>query len=130
MLYPMPRAFIANVLRIQGSSRNLLEATEDTIEELRIEAKMWERNARKLMLDLDILRKEFTSQSKKQVELVTDLSTAYSEQGNLKREIENLKVMLEKSTEKRDMTEDSIFQSRGQKKELENEIRHQQELMW
>ncbi|KAM3341256.1 interaptin [Capsicum galapagoense] len=111
-----------------GSSRNLLEAAEDTIEELRIEAKMWERNARKLMLDLDILREEFTSQSKKQADLVMDLSAAYSEQGTLKREIENLKLMLEKSTEKRDMGEDSIFQPRGQKEELENEIRHQQEL--
>ncbi|KAF3646021.1 hypothetical protein FXO38_19366 [Capsicum annuum] len=42
-----------------GSSRNLLEAAKDTIEELQIEAKMWESNARKLMLNLDILREEF-----------------------------------------------------------------------
>lgn len=120
--------FTASSVMNSGSSRNLLEAAEDTIEELRIEAKMWERNARKLMLDLDILREEFTSQSKKQADLVMDLSVAYSEQGNLKREIENLKLMLEESTSKHDVAEDSIFQPRGHKEELENEIRHQQEL--
>ncbi|KAJ8532791.1 hypothetical protein K7X08_015680 [Anisodus acutangulus] len=115
-----------------GSSRNLLEAAEDTIEELRIEANIWERNARKLMLDLDILREDFSAQSKKQADLVMDLSAAYSEQGsNLKREIENLKLMLEESTAKHDVAEDSIFQPKNRnhiQEELENEIRHQQEL--
>lgn len=120
--------FTTSSVTNSGSSRNLLEAAEDTIEELRIEAKMWERNARKLMLDLDILREEFTSQSKKQADLVMDLSAAYSEQGNLKREIENLKLKLEESTSKHNVAEDSTFQPRGQKEELENEIRHQQEL--
>ncbi|KAH0637860.1 hypothetical protein KY289_037775 [Solanum tuberosum] len=119
--------FTASSVTNSGSSRNLLEAAEDTIEELRIEAKMWERNARKLMLDLDILREEFASQSKKQADLVMDLSASYSEQGNLKREIENLKLMLEESTSKHDVAEDSIYQPRGQKEELENEVRHQQE---
>ncbi|CAI9760649.1 unnamed protein product [Fraxinus pennsylvanica] len=42
-----------------------LVAAEDPIEELRAEAKMWERNAQKLMLDLDLSRKEFANQSKK-----------------------------------------------------------------
>ncbi|MCD7468887.1 hypothetical protein HAX54_007434 [Datura stramonium] len=123
--------FTASSVTTSSSSRNLLEAAEDTIEELRIEAKMWERNARKLMLDLDILREEFTTQSKKQADLVMDLSAAYSEQGNLKKEIENLKLMLEESTAKHDVAEDSIFHPKGQnhiQEELENEIRHQQEL--
>lgn len=52
-----------------GSSRNLLEAAEDTIEELRAEAKMWERNARKLMIDLDISRKDFSDLSKNHAEI-------------------------------------------------------------
>ncbi|KAK4348450.1 hypothetical protein RND71_031205 [Anisodus tanguticus] len=88
-----------------ASSRNLLEAAEDTIEELRIEAKMWERNARKLMLDLDILREDFSAQSKKQADL--------------------------ESKAKHDMAEDLMSQPKGQnhvQEELENEIRHQQEL--
>ncbi|XP_016493798.2 uncharacterized protein LOC107813099 [Nicotiana tabacum] len=124
--------FTASSLTNSSSSRNILEAAEDTIEELRIEAKMWERNARKLMLDLDILREEFSAQSKKQADLVMDLSAAYSDQGSLKKEIENLKLMLEESTAKHTATaEDSVFQSKSQnhiQEELENEIRHQQEL--
>ncbi|XP_070035826.1 intracellular protein transport protein USO1-like isoform X1 [Nicotiana tomentosiformis] len=124
--------FTASSLTNSGSSRNLLEAAEDTIEELRIEAKMWERNARKLMLDLDILREEFSAQSKKQADLVMDLSAAYSERGSLKKEIENLKLMLEESMAKHALAaEDSVFQSKGQnhiQEELEIEIRHQQEL--
>ncbi|XP_059305930.1 uncharacterized protein LOC132057368 [Lycium ferocissimum] len=114
-----------------GSSKNLLEAAEDTIAELRVEAKMWERNARKLMLDLDILREDFTAQSKKQADLVMDLSAAYAEQGNLKREIENLKMILEESTAKHTVAEDSVYQPKSRKhiqEELENEIRQQQEL--
>ncbi|KAJ8537729.1 hypothetical protein K7X08_014269 [Anisodus acutangulus] len=115
-----------------ASSRNLLEAAEDTIEELRIKAKMWERNARKLMLDLDILREDFSAQSKKQADLVMDLSAAYSEQGSsLKKEIENLKLLLEESKAKHDVAEDSMSQPKGQnhvQEELENEIRHQQKL--
>ncbi|XP_019249737.1 PREDICTED: myosin-2-like [Nicotiana attenuata] len=124
--------FTASSLTNSSSSRNILEAAEDTIEELRIEAKMWERNARKLMLDLDILREEFSAQSKKQADLVMDLSAAYSEQGSLKKEIEKLKLMLEESTAKHTAkAEDSVFQSKSQnhiQEELENEIRHQQEL--
>ncbi|GJX58788.1 hypothetical protein Tco_0290178 [Tanacetum coccineum] len=38
------------------SSKNLLEAAEDTIGELRDESKLWERIPQKLMLDLEILK--------------------------------------------------------------------------
>lgn len=48
-----------------NASNNRLEAAGDTSEELRAEAKMWEMNARKLMGDLDMLRTEFSDQSKK-----------------------------------------------------------------
>ncbi|XP_019187764.1 PREDICTED: putative leucine-rich repeat-containing protein DDB_G0290503 [Ipomoea nil] len=115
-----------------GSSKKLLEAAEDTIEELRVEAKMWERNARKLMVDLDILKNEFSNQSKKQADLVMELSAAYAEHDSLKREIENLKLILEESTVKQTTLEDSSFQTKGLTRsiheELENEIKHQQEL--
>ncbi|KAI3472611.1 hypothetical protein Pfo_029789 [Paulownia fortunei] len=114
-----------------GSSKNLLEAAEDTIEELRAEAKMWERNARKLMIDLDILRKEFSDLSKKQAELVMELSAAYAEHDGLKREVEKLKLELQKLTTNQATQEDSIIQSESLvqiKKVLENEIKYQQEL--
>ncbi|XP_004306171.1 PREDICTED: sporulation-specific protein 15-like [Fragaria vesca subsp. vesca] len=79
-------------LRTTGSSKNLLETAEVTIEELHAEAKMWERNARKLMLDLDILKAEFSDQSKKQANLNMELSAAYAERDSLKKEVEHLKV--------------------------------------
>ncbi|PHT83344.1 hypothetical protein T459_11787 [Capsicum annuum] len=73
-----------------GSSRNLLEAAKDTIEELQIEAKMWESNARKLMLNLDILREEFNRLGKKKLcECMVETS------GRLR---EDLKVFLPKFT--------------------------------
>ncbi|RVX11785.1 hypothetical protein CK203_009421 [Vitis vinifera] len=93
-----------------GSSKNLLEAAEDTIEELRAEAKMWERNSQKLMLDLEILRKEFSDQSKNQATLDMELSAAYSERDALKKEIDQLKIL-----------------SNPYSKELEDEIKFQKE---
>lgn len=111
-----------------GSSNNLLEAAEDTIEELRVEAKMWERNARKLMIDLDISRKEFSDMSKKEAELGMELSAAYAEQDGLKREVEKLKLELQKLRMNR---EDPISQSESLvqiQKVLENEIKYQQHL--
>ena len=44
-------------MRISYSFKSFLEVVEDTIEDLRDEAKMWEWNVRKLMLDLEFLRK-------------------------------------------------------------------------
>ncbi|CAI9097899.1 OLC1v1034419C3 [Oldenlandia corymbosa var. corymbosa] len=111
-------------------SKHLLEAAGSTIEELRAEAKMWERNARKLMVDLDSLRSEFLDQSKKQADLVMELSAAYTEQGGLKKEVEQLKLMLEDATQKQRSMEDSTFQTEGLtpiQKELESEIKYQQQ---
>ncbi|KAG8376629.1 hypothetical protein BUALT_Bualt09G0083300 [Buddleja alternifolia] len=113
-----------------GSSRNLLEAAENTIDELRAEAKMWERNARKLMLDLDILRKEFSDVSKKQADLVIELSAAYTEHDGLKREMEKLKLELEKSKINEAAREDPVVQSESIiqiQKVLENEIKYQKD---
>ncbi|GFS45827.1 hypothetical protein Acr_00g0098430 [Actinidia rufa] len=102
----------------------------DTIEELRAEAKMWERNARKLMLDLEILRNESSDRSKKQADLDMELSAACTERDSLKKEVEQLKLMFEELMLKQTAREDSTFQSEGAihiRKELESEIKFQQE---
>ncbi|XP_059646792.1 uncharacterized protein LOC132293361 [Cornus florida] len=117
-------------LRNADSSKDLLEAAEDTIDELRAEAKMWERRARKIMLDLDILRKEFSDQSKKHANLNMELSAAHTERDGFKKEVEQLKLILEESVVKQTAMEDSKFQSEGAvciQKELVNEMKFQQE---
>ncbi|KAH6806045.1 hypothetical protein C2S51_030876 [Perilla frutescens var. frutescens] len=111
-----------------GSSRNLLEAAEDTIEELRAEAKMWERNARKLMIDLDISKKEFSDLSKKQAELGIELLAVYAEKDGLRRQVEKVKEELQELTLNHATREDPIIQSESFQKVLENEIKYQQEL--
>ncbi|XVE76080.1 hypothetical protein DITRI_Ditri12bG0144200 [Diplodiscus trichospermus] len=122
--------FSASTLRVTDSSKDLLEAAEKTIEELHAEAKMWERNAEKLMLDLDILRKEYSEQSKNHANLRLELSAANSERDVLRREVGQLKLLLEKSIVKQSTLEDSTFQDEGVtqiQKELENEIKFQKE---
>ena len=101
-----PRVVASSSLINVGSSKNLLEAAEDTIEELRAEAKMWERNARKLMLDLEILRKEFSDRSKKHADLDMELSAACTERDSLKKEVEQLKLMFKESMLKQTARED------------------------
>lgn len=113
------------------SSKNLLEAAEDTIEELRNEAKMWERDARKLMLELDIMSKKFANQSKKQADLEMELLAACTEKDGVKNEVEQLKHLLEESMARQTATEDSLFRSEGLvliQKELETEVKFQREL--
>ncbi|KAL6988288.1 hypothetical protein U1Q18_014038 [Sarracenia purpurea var. burkii] len=121
----------SSLMNSGSSKKNLLETAEDTIEELRAESKMWERNAEKLMVDLDILRKEFSDQSKKQADLDMELSAAYAERDSLKTEVEQLKLVLEESRlNQTSSMEDSTFRSEGavrMQKELENEIMFQQE---
>ncbi|KAL8516764.1 hypothetical protein ACS0TY_015141 [Phlomoides rotata] len=109
-----------------GSSRKLLEVAEDTIEELRAEAKMWERNARKLMVDLDVSRNELSKLSKKHAEMRMELSAAYAEQDGLKREVEKLQLMANQvPREDPNVHSESLVLIR---KELENEIKYQQDM--
>ncbi|KDP29215.1 hypothetical protein JCGZ_16604 [Jatropha curcas] len=125
-----PQEFAAQSLRISGSSKSLLEAAEATIKDLRSEAKKWEKNARKAMLDLEMLRKEHTEQSKYKVNLDMQLSAAYAERDGLQKEVEQLKLLLEKSKVKAGGLEDSTFQDEGVTnviKELEDEIKFQKE---
>ncbi|TYJ18914.1 hypothetical protein E1A91_A09G154700v1 [Gossypium mustelinum] len=116
----------ASTLRSTDPSKNLLEAAEKTIEELHAEAKMRERNADKLMLDLDMLRKEYSDQSKNNAILAMELSAANVERYGLQKEVEQLKTLLEKSIAKQPTYEDSTFEDAGTTllhKELENEIK-------
>nr|KJB36466.1 hypothetical protein B456_006G160300 [Gossypium raimondii] len=116
----------ASTLRATDPSKNLLEAAEKTIEELHAESKMWERNADKLMLDLDMLRKEYSDQSKNHAILAMELSAANVERNGLRKEVEQLKTLLEKSMAKQPTYEDSTFEDAGATllhKELENEIK-------
>lgn len=93
---------------------------------LQSEAKMWERNSQKLRLDLDILRKEFSDQSKKQVGLEIELSEANADRDRLRKEVERMKCLVDKNT---------VEELQGNRSggvgpithELEEEIRFQEE---
>ncbi|PIA54916.1 hypothetical protein AQUCO_00901075v1 [Aquilegia coerulea] len=117
-------------LRNVDSSKDLLETAEDTIEELRAEAKMWERNARKVMLDLELQRKECTDQSRHRADLEMEFLAACTERDGFKKEIEQLKTLLEESRLKQTASEHSISQAEGIthiQKELESEMKYQKE---
>ncbi|CAN6576689.1 unnamed protein product [Malus baccata var. baccata] len=122
--------FKESSLKATDSSKNLLDAAEVTIEELHAEAKMWERNARKLMLDLDILRTEFSDQSKKQANMKVELSAAYAERNGLKKEVEHLQLLLENSVVKQTASENLTYQDEvtpGIEKALQDELKFQKE---
>nr|XP_043623373.1 interaptin-like [Erigeron canadensis] len=120
----LPTSSVTNV----GASKNLLEAAEDTIEELRDEAKRWERNSQKLMLDLEILKEKFSDQSKNLAEVQMELSTAHAERDGMKKEVDHIKMLLEESVLRQKATVESrsTYNSEGQSqllKELENELK-------
>ncbi|KAH7511670.1 hypothetical protein JRO89_XSUnG0180100 [Xanthoceras sorbifolium] len=109
---------------ISASSKGLLEMAETTIEELRAESKMWERNSQKFMLDLGVQRKEVSDLSKKHA------NSACAECDGLRDEVEQLKLLLEKSMVKPTTLEESTFQDEGVnhiQKELEDEVKFQKE---
>ncbi|KAG8480584.1 hypothetical protein CXB51_024529 [Gossypium anomalum] len=117
-------------LRNTGSSKDLLEAAEITIGELRAEARMWEQNARKLMIDLENSQKEFLDLSKHQKSLEAALSASQAECGCLKQEIKEVKILLEESQMKQAAANNLKFQTKNNgnvQKELEEEIRFQRE---
>lgn len=90
-----PHGHTGPLLRTSGSAKELLEAAEETIDELRDEAKMWERHAQKLKIDLEKLKKDCSFKSKQQAELDMELSAANSERDSLKREVDQLKLSVE-----------------------------------
>ncbi|XP_026414640.1 myosin heavy chain, fast skeletal muscle-like [Papaver somniferum] len=116
-------------LRDAASPKDLLEAAEDTIEELLAEARMWERNARKVMVDLETLRKESADQSRNHANLDMELSAANAECDGLKKEIQQLKIMMEEM-KKESMAGNSNLHADGVtgiQKELEAEIKFHKE---
>ncbi|KAK7345463.1 hypothetical protein VNO77_16067 [Canavalia gladiata] len=100
----------ASSSKTTNASNNRLEAAEDTSEELRAEAKMWEMNARKLMGDLDMLRTEFSDQSRKVASLEMDLSAAHVERDSLRKEVEQFKLSFEEPIERLKALEGSVSQ--------------------
>ncbi|MCI22948.1 myosin-9-like, partial [Trifolium medium] len=100
----------ASSAKMTNGSNNSVEAAEDTSEELRAEAKMWEMNARKLLGDLEMLRTEFSDQSKKLAGLEMDLSTAYVERDSLKKEVDHLTLPSGDPIVRQKTLEDSISQ--------------------
>lgn len=118
------RASGPSTLRGSGSSKELLEAAEETIEELQDEAKMWERHSQKLKQDIEKLKKECADRSKRQTELDVELSSACSERDSLKKEVEKLKSSLEEVIAKQTAT--TAFKNEvvsSAHKELEDEVK-------
>lgn len=128
---PPPVLATTSVMNL-GSSKNLLEAAEDTIEELRDEAKTWERNSQKLMLDLEILKEKFSDQSKNLADSRMELAEALAERDGMKKEVDHIKMLLEESVvkQKASMKSKSTYNSEGQSqliKELERELKSHKE---
>ncbi|CAN0826066.1 hypothetical protein LINGRAPRIM_LOCUS2159 [Linum grandiflorum] len=84
---------------------------EDSTEELRAQAKMWEQNARKLMADVEKFQEDISVYSKQQACLEEELSGSRRECDGLKKEMQQLKILLEES----------------ESSELESEIKFQKE---
>ncbi|KAH7547815.1 hypothetical protein JRO89_XS14G0019800 [Xanthoceras sorbifolium] len=126
----IPRAVASSPLQNAGSSKDLLEVAEVTIEELRAEARMWEQNARKVMLDFEKLQKESLDQSTHQTSLEMELSASHAKCDGLEQEIKQMKILLEESQVQPNATENSKYQAKDMDnilKELEDENKFQKE---
>lgn len=126
----LPRTVASSPLRNVDSSKDLLEAAEVTIEELRAEARMWEQNARRLMIDLEKMQKDLSDRSMHCASLEMELSESHRECDGSRQKIEQLKIMLEESEAKQKTTEKLKFQAKGMEnfqKEIEDELKFQKE---
>jgi chromosome segregation ATPase len=104
----IPKAFANGLSHLSmgtsDSSKDFLEAAEETIEELRDEAKMWERHSRKLKAELEMLKKEYAEKSNQQTELEVELSLAQAERDSYRQEIEELKSSTQDVTPRQTIT--------------------------
>ncbi|KAG5239631.1 centrosome-associated protein [Salix suchowensis] len=126
----LPRTVASSPLRNVDSSKDLLEAAEVTIEELRAEARMWEQNARRLMIDLEKMQKDLSDRSMHCASLEMELSESHRECDGSRQKIEQLKIMLEESEAEQKTTEKLKFQAKGMEnfqKEIEDELKFQKE---
>lgn len=115
-----PTAF----MRGNDHSKGSLEAAEATIQELRKEAMMWERNARKSGAEVDTLKHQFAEQTKQYSDLKMEFYAARSEKDSLRSELEQLKSVVEDSTER----EHSLGKARSEAddaKRMVNELQDQ-----
>lgn len=79
------------------SSKDMLGAAQVTIELLHGEVKMWEEGSRKLMTDVERLRKELHKKSKHKKDLEMELSASRKESDDLKEEIQRLTAMVKQN---------------------------------
>ncbi|XP_020540218.1 CAP-Gly domain-containing linker protein 1 isoform X2 [Jatropha curcas] len=124
------RSVASSPLRNAGSSKDLLEAAEVTIEELRAEARMWEQNARKLMIDMEKLRRDLSDQLNRQESLEIEVTESRTECDGLKQQIEEMKFLLEESIGKQKSAETLNYQAKEMddlQKQLEDEVKFQKE---
>ncbi|XP_071729115.1 uncharacterized protein [Rutidosis leptorrhynchoides] len=121
----------ASPLRTFNSSEFGLDADPTTPEDVRAEARMWERNARKLKVDLDLSRNETINQTKNLENVTMELSALQKECNSLKDEIKLLKVQLGESELKKQDADNLKVQVQDKndiQAELEEEIRFQKDL--
>lgn len=116
-------------LRCSDPSKELLEAAQETIEELRGEARLWERNAQKLKVDLEALRKEYAEKSRQQEDVDMRLKVAHMERDKLKSEIERLRSSMEEFLATEAVSRSKFHQEDQihRQKELEDELRFHRE---
>uniref|UniRef100_A0A7N0RE03 C2 NT-type domain-containing protein n=1 Tax=Kalanchoe fedtschenkoi TaxID=63787 RepID=A0A7N0RE03_KALFE len=108
-----------------GSSKDLLDLVDSSNEDFRVQAKKWERNARRLTSELERLRKKFAEQSKNQELLDLDLAASKTACEGLKHENEQLKNILEETKQK--SVESSNSHTKNFQKQLEDELRFYKE---
>ncbi|XP_076887107.1 uncharacterized protein LOC143537166 isoform X2 [Bidens hawaiensis] len=121
----------ASPLRTFHSSEFVLDSEASTPEELRAEARSWERNARKLKVDLDLSRNETISQTKNLENVTMELSALQKECKGLKDEVKHLKILLGESAVKERDADNLKIQVQNKKdiqKELEEEVKFQKDL--
>ncbi|RDY10079.1 hypothetical protein CR513_05457, partial [Mucuna pruriens] len=109
-----------------SSSKDLMGVAQVTIDLLHGEAKMWEENARKLMVDVERLQKHLKKKSKNKKELEMELSASRKESEALKEEIQRLTSMV-KQNDSRNL-KFQIEEMDNTMKELKDEIKYQKGL--
>ncbi|KAK9061304.1 hypothetical protein SSX86_018484 [Deinandra increscens subsp. villosa] len=119
----------ASPLRSFGSTDFVLEAEGATVDELRAEARMWERNARKLKVDLDFSKKEFKDQTRKLQNASMEIVALQTECDGQKQEIDYLKGILDESEVKEKAADSLKLQVQDDiHTELAEEIKFQRDL--
>ncbi|CAI9264494.1 unnamed protein product [Lactuca saligna] len=120
----------ASPLRTFRSPKYVLDDDVAT-EELRAEARTWKRNARKLMVDLELSRKVTSDQTRNMENVTMELSALQIECDDLKNKIKHLKILLGESEVKDrdvDNLKAQVQDKNGIQAELEEEIKFQKDL--